>query len=249
MIEDRAPAGAGAATQVFVEDVGAPRLQPADGHHLDRVLRLQAGEQVVAADGRGTWRLCRYVGRPEPALEPVGDPVYDCAPEPPVTVAFVPVKGERPEWVVQKLTEIGVDRMVVLRSARSVVRWDRHPDDEERALGRLRRVVVAASAQSRRAWIPTVEGIVDVAALAGAVDPGSAVLAERGGSPIDLARPVVAVGPEGGWDQTERQEATGGLTVDLGPTVLRAETAALVAGTLLCALRSGTVAVAGQGCM
>ena len=59
------------------------------------------------------------------------------------------------------------------------------------------------------------------------------------GTPPSLARPVVAVGPEGGWDDDELALADG--TVGLGPTVLRAETAAVAAGTILCALRSGLV--------
>ena len=62
------------------------------------------------------------------------------------------------------------------------------------------------------------------------------VLAQPGGPPT-LARPVVAVGPEGGWDTDE--VARFGPGVGLGPTVLRAETAAVAVGTLLCGLRTG----------
>jgi RsmE family RNA methyltransferase len=65
-------------------------------------------------------------------------------------------------------------------------------------------------------------------------------MANPGGSPPDLARPVVAVGPEGGWDQTELE--AGFETVGLGSTILRAETAAVAAGTLLCALRQHLIA-------
>lgn len=234
------PASADATAQVLVADVSRPELQPPDAHHLQRVLRLRPGEQVVAADGRGAWRLCSFLPGPSPALEPLGEIVWCPAPHPALTVAFVPVKGQRPEWVVQKLTELGVDRIVVLRSARSIVRWDRRPDQCDGALGHLRRVAESATNQSRRAWLPTIDGVVELAGLAELAAPVPVALAERGGRHPGLDRPVVAVGPEGGWTDDERRHAAGNL-VALGDTVLRAETAAVAIGTVLCALRSGLV--------
>lgn len=233
------PASADAAAQVFVPDLQAPEPTPEDAHHLVRVLRLRPGSVVVAADGAGGWRPCR-LALPGAVLQPDG-PVVCCPPPAvPVTVAFAPVKGDRPEWVVQKLTELGVDRIVVLRAERSVVRWDRQPAQAERALDRLRRVVAAAAAQSRRPWLPPVEGIVDVAGLAGVVGERGLALAERGGPPPGPDVAVLAVGPEGGWAPAERKVA-GARLVGLGPGVLRAETASVAAGVLLCALRDGMV--------
>jgi 16S rRNA (uracil1498-N3)-methyltransferase len=157
---------------------------------------------------------------------------------PAITVGFVPVKGDRPEWVVPKLTEIGVDRIAVLRSARAVVRWD--GDRGLRAMERLRRVAREAGAQSRNPWLPEVVGILDLAGLAQAVSPAPLVLAHPGGDPPSVAMPVMAVGPEGGWDDSEL--APGGFpVVGLGPGILRAETAAVASGLLLCALRNGLV--------
>ena len=94
------------------------------------------------------------------------------------------------------------------------------------------------AAQCRRAWLPEVTGVCrlgEVAALSGCPP----ALADPGGAAPGLGHPVLAVGPEGGWDEDERRAF--GPAVGLGPTVLRAETAAVVAGTLLCALRSGVV--------
>ena len=97
------------------------------------------------SDGAGGLRRCRF----GPKLEPVAQVERVPRPEPPVTVAFAVVKGQRPEWAVQKLTEIGVDRIVPLQTARSVVRW---PLGESSAqLARLRRVAREAAVQSRRA--------------------------------------------------------------------------------------------------
>ena len=237
------PASADADAQVFVEDLAAPVLQPADAHHLVRVLRLRQGAVVVAADGHGRWRRCR-LDTAGPALRADGPVAEVPAARPAITVAFVPVKGDRPEWVVQKLTELGVDRIVVLRSARAVVRWDRDTAHGERAVDRLRKVAAAAAAQCRRPDLPEVEGLWDLDRLV-AQAPGAIGLADPGGDPPSLALPTVAVGPEGGWTDAERA-AVGRRRVGLGPTILRAETAAVTVGAILCALRGGIVAQGGE---
>ncbi len=182
------------------------------------------------SDGAGGWRRCRF----GPTLEPVGEVERVPRAEPPVTVAFTVVKGERPEWAVQKLTEIGVDRIVPLQTARSVVRWPLGETGGQ--LARLRRVAREAAVQSRRLWLPVVDAVTPIDALA--AEPG-AVLAHPGGGPPSLHRAKVLVGPEGGWDDEELADAP--ALVGLGPAVLRTETAAVVAATLLCALRARIV--------
>src|SRR4051812_23439651 len=218
-----------AKAHAFVLDLVAPELDDGDRHHLLRVLRLRAGEAVTVSDGRGGWRPCRFGD--DGAVEVTGPVVTEPEPAPSLTVGFALVKGERPEWVVQKLTEIGVDRIVPFVAERSVVRWD----DEKAERNHERFITIAreAAMQSRRAWLPVVDPIATFATLAG--QPG-ATLADRTGAPPTLQRPVVLIGPEGGWSEAER--ARGLPTVGLGPTVLRAETAAIVAGAALCGLRS-----------
>ncbi|MDA8274264.1 MAG: RsmE family RNA methyltransferase [Actinomycetota bacterium] len=243
------PLLAGASAMVFVEDPERPALAADQAHHLLDVLRLRPGELVVAADGAGRWVPCRVRAqnpsaagaRDEPGsvLEPDGEGRSEPPPRPPVSVAFAPAKGDRPEWAVQKLTELGVDVIVPLRTARSVVRWE--GERGARAVERLRRVATEAAAQCRRPRLPVVTGVAnlgEVAALVG-VPP---VLAAPGGPPPELAHAAVAVGPEGGWTPDELDLPYG--RVGLGPTVLRAETAAVAAATLLCALRSGSVVAA-----
>jgi 16S rRNA (uracil1498-N3)-methyltransferase len=211
----------------FVRDLDAPELANHDHHHLARVLRLRSGDELTVSDGAGGWRRCRF-GQP---LDPIGEIERDDVPHPEITVAFALVKGERPEWVVQKLTEVGVDRIVPFVAERSVVQWD--SDKAERNHARLLTVAREAAMQSRRAWLPVVEPIGTFAEVA---DRPGAALADRAGAPPSLRRPLVLVGPEGGWSETER--ARGLPTVGLGPTVLRAETAALVAAAALCGLRA-----------
>ncbi|MBV9951972.1 MAG: 16S rRNA (uracil(1498)-N(3))-methyltransferase [Acidimicrobiia bacterium] len=212
----------------FVTDLEHPELTTEDEHHLGRVLRLRPGDPLTLSDGRGAWRAARFGSPPEIDGEVVEVP----APSPPITIAFALVKGERPEWTVQKLTELGVDVIRPFIASRSVVRWT--DEKMERSTERWRHIAREASMQSRRCRLPEVHPPCTFAAVA-ALD--GAALAERDGAPLDLAHPVVLVGPEGGWADEER--ALSLPEVRLGPQVLRAETAAIAAGALLAAQRLG----------
>ena len=243
---------------VFVDDLASPVLGDKDVHHLSRVLRLRPGEAVSASDGRGSMRLCQWAGTA--ALEPIAEAretgtgagagtgiVCEPRPSPVLTVAFALTKSEHPEWAVQKLTEAGVDHVVVMTTERCVARWA--PASESRHLQRLREVARLAAMQSRRAWLPAVEGVAAFpeivramgdAGVGGVGGVGGVALAVPGGAPLTLATPTVLIGPEGGWSDAELIAVP--CHVGLGPHILRAETAAVAAGVLLAALRSGLVA-------
>jgi 16S rRNA (uracil1498-N3)-methyltransferase len=158
------------------------------------------------------------------------------APEPALTIGFALVKGERPELVVQKLTELGIDRIVPFVAERSVVRWD--TERGHKHVERLRRVAREASMQSRRCRLPEVADLVPFSLLV-AEDRGAVALAEREGQPPSLLCRTVLIGPEGGWSRSELGFSV--PTVALGDQVLRAETAAITAASVLTALRSGLV--------
>ena len=243
---------AAASAQVFVEDPAHPDLSPDDAHHLGRVLRLRAGEEVIVSDGAGHWARTRWTGDGRRAgradslaavddgTGPGGDGSvqFEAAPSPALTVAFAPTKGERPEWVVQKLTELGIDRVVPLVSERSVVRWSGARG--KGAVERLRRVAREAAAQCRRVWLPEITEVMRFDALGSLAAPGDVVLAQLSGDRLRASHLVVAVGPEGGWSAGEL--ASGLPTVGFGLSVLRAETAAVTAAALMVSLRTGTVA-------
>jgi len=217
---------------VFVEDLDQPELSAADHHHLARVRRVRDGDRLVIADGSGHWMTAVMAGtRPEPT----GGRHRGPEPEPEITIAFALTKGHKPDLVVQKLTELGVDRLVPFVAARSVVRWD---DRQMRAHHQRWQVVAREAAmQSRRAAIPVVEEVESYAQVA--ARPGACRADDGGGAP-SLAKPVVLIGPEGGWSEEERRvEIAGG---SLGAGVLRAETAAIAAATMLGALRAELVA-------
>lgn len=215
---------------MFVEDLGTPVLSDDDQHHLGRVRRLRPGDPITVGDGQGRWAAARF----GPVAELEHEPIEIPAPAVPIAVGIVAVKGDRTSWAVQKLTEIGVDRILLLSSSRSVVRWK--GDKGDAALRRLEGVARSAAAQSRRVHLPVLEPLADAVDVMGR--PGVAV-AQWGGERVSLDHPTILVGPEGGWDSDEIEAAR--ATVDLGVGVLRAETAAVVAGTLLQAVRVGLV--------
>lgn len=218
----------GTSPHVLVDDVERPRLGPTARHHLARVRRLQPGDALSVTDGRGHWRWCGFGEEVEVRGEVHADP----APDPPLTVGFALVKGQRPELVVQKLTEIGIDEIVPFVAERSVVKWD----GEKAARHHERLLVIAneAAEQSRRTWFPIVRTVVpfdEAVALPGAVQ------CDVGGAPLTAEHTTVLIGPEGGWSPAERRPGA----VGLGATVLRAETAAIAVAALQVALRDGRV--------
>lgn len=216
----------------FVDDLDRPHLSAEDHHHLVRVVRLRPGDPVTVSDGAGHWRAARLGDGPD--LEAAGDPVADPRPVPPITVAFAVVKGERPELTVQKLTELGVDRLIPFVAERGVVRWDATKAD--RQAYRLADIARHAAMQCRRTWLPQIDRVTTFAEVAGL--PGAA-LADLAGDAPSLRHPTVLVGPEGGWAPSE--QAAGLPRVRIGANVLRSETAAITVGALLSALRAQLV--------
>ena len=217
------------AAHVFVDQLDSPTLGDDDQHQLGRVLRLRDGESVTASNGRGQWRACEWR---DGALEVAGEVVVSAAPSVRCAVAFTPVKGDRNEWAVQKLTEIGIDEVIILAPTQhSVVRWS----DADKQLRKLRVVAREAAMQSRRVWLPNIVGL---AALHEVCAGDGAAVADPDGVALHAGVSLVVVGPEGGFAEDELP--AGVPRVQLGDTILRAETATLVAATLLVARRASS---------
>ncbi len=210
---------------VLVEDLDHPELDDDDRKHLERSLRLRDGDGITVADGVGSWRLARL----GPSVEPEGPVRFEPEPRQPAVVGFAPVKGDRSELIVQKLTELGVDVIVPLTTERSVVRWD----DRRVAKNRERHARIAreAAMQSRNPRLPRVE---DPHGLDQFLEAWpDAVLADpegENGPDLLIERAVVAIGPEGGFSPAERHNRP---TVRLPGRILRTETAAIAAAVLL----------------
>jgi 16S rRNA (uracil1498-N3)-methyltransferase len=221
------------AAHVLVD--GAEALVPAQltldedvEHHLLRVIRLGDGEPVSATDGAGSWRMyrTRQVGK-RLIVEADADVEFEPRSSTFALASAIP-KGDRVEWMVQKTTELGVDRIVLLHADRSVVRWK--TDRVAKNLVRLQRIADEATRQSRRVWRTTV----CAPEVAAEVVAGAAV-AEPSGEPIRGDEPLIAIGPEGGWSADEL--ARSARRVGVSENVLRVETAALAVATLRMVLR------------
>ena len=207
---------------VFVDAIDAPVLDEIDAHHLLRVLRVKPSDAVTVSDGKGKW--CSAVLNADASINATSEVFTTVAPSWHLTVAFSLVKGDRPEWTVQKLTEIGIDEIVVLApTVRSVVRWDH--DRSNKNIERLRRVAREAAMQSRRTWLPNVHGVTELSTIA------NLFIADPSGVCLDASHRAIAVGPEGGFAPQETEDCDG--LVSLGDTVLRAETAAVSAAVLM----------------
>lgn len=218
-------------------DGGRVTFDADESRHLWRVLRLRPGDTVVATDGRGrdyTVRLDAVGARSTGTV--LGEGLV--AAESPLAVTLIQSvpKSEKMEAIVRAATELGVERVLPALTERTVVRMDA-ARWRERAR-RWQRVAREAAKQSRRPVIPEVEvpralGEILARPLAGAL----ALCAwEGGGESLAAvleasARPrsaVILVGPEGGLSGAEADAArsSGFRLVNLGPRILRTETAA-----------------------
>jgi 16S rRNA (uracil1498-N3)-methyltransferase len=216
------------------------RLDAAQSRHLRDVLRIRPGEAVELFDGTGRTapaKVCRVEGAVE--LE-VGAIHEGQAAAIRLAIAAAPPKGSRADWLVEKLSELGVSAYIPLQSARTVV----HP--EEGKLGRWQRLATESAKQCKRADVMRVLPPTQVKSLG--IDPAYAgwvkwCLSTRDALPPALAglgslRPgglLALIGPEGGWTDTEEQflSDSGFASVHLTSTILRIETAAITVAALV----------------
>lgn len=233
------------ARRVHVDRVTAGRVElPREqGHHLRNVLRLESGAAVELFDDDGRVGAGTIVSVDEPLVVEVSHVAERPEAKLTLTIAAAVPKGPRADWMIEKLSELGVDRFIPLSAARSVV----VPEGKNK-LDRWRRIATEAAKQSRRRGVMEVGDVMGIdEALAGGargwvcatelpampVMQAADALAKAGGDgPLDL---VILIGPEGGWAPAEIERfAAGGLTaITLGTTILRVETAAVAAAAIV----------------
>ncbi len=216
-------------------------------HQISRVLRLRANEEIVLipADSANAveWRV-RLVSVEARAAhgvivaERIGVSEPTCA----VTLCPALLKGERFDWLVQKATELGVAAIQPIVTAHAIRKIG--PDDGH-ALARWRRIATEAAEQSGRSRAPEMHGPVPLSELPNAVGAPIFIAHETvtartlaDALPTGADRVAVAIGPEGGFSDHEVERLVAearAIPVSLGPRVLRAETAAITAVTLVMA--------------
>jgi 16S rRNA (uracil1498-N3)-methyltransferase len=209
---------------------GLVEVSGPEGRHLAAVCRVRVGDLVSLFNGDGHEYPAEVL---EVARRSVTARILSTAtPERELgyrlEVAAPTPKGDRAQFLVEKLTELGATHFVPLRSQRSVV----HPHDAK--LEKLQRYVIEASKQCGRNVLMQVQPVAEWQAYCPRTDlPPRRWLAHPGGDPLPEAVPqdsVIAVGPEGGFTDEEVAAArnAGWRVVGLGPRMLRVETAALV---------------------
>ena len=236
-------------------------LDRAEAHHARDVLRLADGTPVEVFDDAGNigHGLLTLVGSDAVVrverVQPAGlssDALRGCM------AAAVP-KGDRADWMIEKLSELGVEEFVPLAAARSVVL----PEGKAKR-DRWVRIATEAAKQSRRAGVMRITELTSLAAALRRASGGD-------GPPLDVPRRVwflsteseqpipidqaiadlpagvaitAFVGPEGGWTAPEVEQflAAGATAVRLTPTILRIETAAVTAAAVVACLRASRAA-------
>jgi 16S rRNA (uracil1498-N3)-methyltransferase len=207
-------------------------------NHIARVLRLGVGDAVTLFDGRGGEYAARIEALKKDAVEvAIGEHIaIERESKLAVTLAQGISRGERMDWVMQKATELGVQRIVPLITKRSVVRLD--PGQAQKKLQHWRGIVIAACEQCGRNRVPELAAPRDLPEfLESAAQTGAMriLLSPTGALRIAAMMPIneltVLIGPEGGLapEETQAALAQGYLAVQLGPRILRTETAAIAA--------------------
>lgn len=220
-------------------------LAAAGAYHVARVLRMREGAPLVVFDGSGSDYQAEIVAiQGDKVTVHLRQQIPGTA-ESPVRITLVQgvSRSERMDWALQKATELGVASIAPVLTARSVVRLDEKQAGKKQA--HWRGIVIGACEQCGRSRIPTVGAPVTLRDYFANVrkDGMRLVLSPSGpGSLSGLAslppRVELLIGPEGGLDDDEISAAqkAGFMPVRLGPRVLRTETAAVVALSVLQAL-------------
>ena len=220
--------------QFYSPDIAATLTLPeSDSRHAVKVMRMEPGDDLQVIDGRGNLYLCRLVdAHPKRA----GVEIVECRPQPlswrqQLTVAVAPTKHlDRMEWLVEKLTEIGVNRIVPILCDRS--------ERRELKTERLEKIAVSAMKQSLKARLPAIDELTPLRRVAAEVTAPQRFVGycDEAVERIDLAkayRPgadtVIFIGPEGDFTpgEIEMLTGTGVVPVTFGDNRLRTETAAL----------------------
>ncbi|MCZ2150234.1 MAG: 16S rRNA (uracil(1498)-N(3))-methyltransferase [Bryobacterales bacterium] len=229
----------------FVDGVhsGKAEILGDEAGHLTKVLRVEKGQRYEISDNEHLYLGEVEVARREQVVFRILEKLETRELPLRVTLYASLIKFDHFEWMIEKATELGVERVTPVITERSEKGLDRAAG---KRLERWRRIARESSQQSRRWRTPEVDVAIGFDAALSA--PGVRYRLEESGAarPILQVLPVdrrakdtvsVLVGPEGGWTEGERRasEEAGWVAVSLGPAVLRAETAAIAALAILSA--------------
>lgn len=214
------------------------RIEDEDVFHAARVLRLKSGDAVEISDREGEVYAARVRSLAGGVEVAVGELIQQAPQAEGLTVVQALPRGRKMDLVVEKLSELGIDRLVPVWTDKSVA----PPDPEGEKVRRWRRLARAAAAQAKRSRVMAVDEPMALPELIAVEErPLVVLIAESEAEPLGnvLARvegpPVLVIGPESGFSGSElgQLESAGAIPGRLGGLVLRTETAALVAATIV----------------
>lgn len=213
-------------------DADQPQLDEIEGRHAIKSLRLNTGDEILVGDGKGAQYTCRIAGidQKKTSLEVFGVEKFE-KPVVRLKIAIAPTKNpSRMEWFVEKATEMGVDEIIPIQTSRT--------ERPRLKADRLERIILAASKQSRRAFLPALRELSPFEVLEEEKADRKIIAHCEDGIPkqslADLLKDVrgialIAIGPEGDFTESEIKHAleNGFTEAHLGSQRLRTETAGI----------------------
>lgn len=214
-----------------------------ESYHLQRVLRLRPGATVSVFDGLGKEYTCRVqrLDRDQTELLMLEETQPNTESALDLTLAQGLIKGEKFDLIIQKATELGLQRLVPLVTAHTLSSGAQQVSPAR--LARWQRIVLEATKQCGRTRLMKITAPMAWHQFIAALPQPTLLFCERGGESLHRLRQgwsvstaprCLMIGPEGGWDPQELEMAlsAGAIPVSLGPRILRTETAAIVAISL-----------------
>ncbi|GAA0101276.1 MULTISPECIES: 16S rRNA (uracil(1498)-N(3))-methyltransferase [Paraclostridium] len=220
-------------------------IEGEDVKHISKVLRCRIGEELEICDNDNNEYICEITNIDKSQVELNIVEVVDIKRESDLKIKVYQglPKGPKMEMILQKLTEVGVDEIILVQTKRTVVKVDDKKEDKK--IERWERIIYEAAKQSKRGKIPKLRGVLSFKEALADMKENDFNIApyenERTKSikqaikGVDIKNIGIFVGPEGGFEDTEIKaiEEIGGQSVSLGPRILRTETASLVASSIV----------------
>ena len=226
-------------------DTNSCIIEGEDVKHISKVLRCRIGEELEVCDNNNNEYICEITNIDKNQVELNILEKVDIQRESDLKIKVYQglPKGPKMEMILQKLTEVGVDEIILVQTKRTVVKVDDKKEDKK--LERWERIIYEAAKQSKRGKIPTLRGVLTFKeALADMKENDFNIAPYENEKTKSIKQAIkgvninnigIFVGPEGGFEETEIEaiEDIGGQSVSLGPRILRTETASLVASSIV----------------
>ncbi len=235
---------------IVPESINGPivEIDAVQARHLEKVLRLKAGDSILVFDGQGHEYRVKLLGKEKDTWKGEIETIIADAGEPGIRLTLVQgiPKGDKMDTIIQKAVEIGVKRIIPMCSEHSVVRLT--GDKAAKKVRRWQVIAQEACKQCRRNIIPEISTIVDFSALLPGLTDYSTIMLYEHEEHLRLGKLLkeqghgfrereifILVGPEGGFSiqEVELAKRHNVFTAGLGPGILRTETAGLVAVSIV----------------